>query len=434
MTTYPTTTEPPVQSRGGLEQTLAQGEFLFALLALAFFSGAHQPIATYLLGESTEGIFSSLLRYSIFAGALALLALRWRRSLAIARQGVLIWLLISLNIASYLWSELPEWSYLSIRGELLPVTLFGLYFASRYSLREQLRIVAIFLLFSAVGCILTVFLLPEVGKHPLTEFDGAWRGLYRHKNSLSAYMSLSALSFLAILFGKDHPKLLGPGLTWTGLGVTVALILLSTSATGLLLLIFLTAILLIYSRYRWRGKRSVLALNLGIGLGIAALIFVTLNWATILAGLGKDPTLTGRVLLWQGSLDFWQDKFWLGYGRDAFWHPDLPYAATVGSKIAWQYIPPHGHNGFIDTGLEVGVIGLGIFLLGLGLTLTRAFRMAYLRPAAHLLWAAGFLCLFVVFNFIESAILNGANLYFVLYLSVYLSLRLPKRELFYDDP
>lgn len=413
----------------GIATALKYGEFLFTILGLIFFTGLQVHVADYLVGESLQGTLSSLIRYSVIIGSFALLFLRWKQSLFVAQRARLLWLLIILDAASFFWSELPGWSYLSIRGELLPMVLFGLYFGSQYRLREQLRILAIFFILSAVGSFLVVFLLPQVGLHPVAEFDGAWRGLYGHKNGLSAYMSFGALAFLSILLSPEKEKVLNPKLVWFGLILTVTLIIFSTSATGLLMMMFLLAVLLIYRRYRWRGKRSILALNLGIGASVIAIILVILNWNSILANLGKDPTLTGRALIWQNSVSFWLDKFFLGYGRDAFWNPDLPYAYQIGSKIAFNYLPPHAHNGFIDTALEVGFIGLGLFLIGLFLTLVRGFRMAYIRPQAPLLWAVGFLCLLVLFNFVESAVLRRANLFFVIYIALYLSLLLPEREL-----
>ncbi|NJL45054.1 MAG: O-antigen ligase family protein [Leptolyngbyaceae cyanobacterium SM2_3_12] len=359
---------------------LRYGEFLFSLLALAFFTGLQVHVANYLIGEPLQETLTSLIRYSVVAGSFLLLLFRWRQSLFVAHRACLLWLLVILDAASYFWSEIPDWTYLSIRGELLPMVLFGLYFGSRYCLREQLQILAPFFIMSAIGSFLVVFLLPEVGKHPLTEFDGAWRGLYGHKNGLSAYMSISVLAQLSILLSPKKENIINPKLAWIGLALSVALILLSTSATGLLLLVFLFTLLLLYRRYRWQGKRSVLVLNIGIGLGVVAIILVILNWGLLLAALGKDPTLTSRALIWENGFSFWLDKFFLGYGRDAFWNPDLPYAYQIGSKIAFNYLPPHAHNGFLDTALEVGIIGLGLFIAGLVLSLIRVFGWPILDP------------------------------------------------------
>jgi exopolysaccharide production protein ExoQ len=409
-------------------------EFIFCLMGLVFFSGAHGALTDHFLGQSISALIGSLMRYLIILISFSLLLLRWPLTLSVAKRGIWIWVLFALQALSYFWSEIPGWSYLSIRGELLPMGLFGLYFASRYSLKEQLRIMMFFLVSSAIASFAVVFLVPVVGRHPANEFEGAWRGIYIHKNGLSAFMSLTVLGFLSILFGRDKHKIISSRWAAIGLGCTLMLIVLSTSLTGLILAIASFTILFFYRHYRWHGKRSVLAFDVFIGVTIGIVSLVIINWNLIWESLGKDPTLTGRTIIWRSSLDIWfHNRFWLGFGRDVFWNRDLDYASLVGSNVGWRYIVPHAHNGFVDLILEVGFIGLVVFLLGFIGTLYRSFRMAYIKPAPQLLWACGFLSLMLIFNFSESLVMRKSSFFFVVYTAIYLSVLLPERELA-DDP
>jgi exopolysaccharide production protein ExoQ len=431
-------TSSAIDSTTGRSNALAtlmpKAEFIFCLIGLIFFSGAHGALTEYFLGQAIGALIGSLMRYLIILGSFTLMAMRWPLTLSVARRGIWIWLLFLIQGLSYFWSEIPEWSYLSIRGELLPMGLFGLYFASRYSLKEQLRIMIVFLVGSAISSFLVVVLLPAVGRHPASEFDGAWRGIYGHKNGLSAYMSLTVLTFLSILFGKDKNKIISPRWAAIGLAGTMMLIVLSTSLTGLILSMASLIILFFYRQYRWHGKRSVLAFDVFIGATIGIVSLTIINWNLIWESLGKDPTLTGRTLIWQGSLDIWfHNRFWLGFGRDVFWNKDLDYGFLVGSNVGWRYIVPHAHNGFVDLVLEVGFIGFVIFLLGFISTIYRSFRMAYVKPTPQLLWACGFLSLMIIFNFSESLIMRKSSFFFVIYMSIYLSVLLPERELTDDS-
>jgi hypothetical protein len=89
----------------------------------------------------------------------------------------------------------------------------------------------------------------------------------------------------------------------------------------------------------------------------------------------------------------------------------------------------HAHNGFVDLVLEVGLVGLIIFLLGFTGTIYRTFRMAYIKPAPQLLWACGYLSLLIIFNFSESLVMRKSSFFFVIYMAIYLSVLLPEREL-----
>jgi hypothetical protein len=204
MTTFAIEKQPSKPSF--IATLIPKAEFAFCIMGLIFFSGAHNALTDYFLGESIGGLIGSLMRYLVILISFSLLVWRWPLTISVARRGLWIWVLFILQALSYFWSELPEWSYLSIRGELLPMALFGLYFGSRYSLKEQLKILIFFLSGSALASFLVVFLLPEIGRHPATEFEGAWRGIYGHKNGLSAFMSLTVLGFLSILLGRDKNK------------------------------------------------------------------------------------------------------------------------------------------------------------------------------------------------------------------------------------
>lgn len=69
-------------------------------------------------------------------------------------------------------------------------------------------------------------------------------------------------------------------------------------------------------------------------------------------------TLTGRIPLWEIVLSQIQDHPWLGVGFAAFWNPQnyLKMEQLVGFPVV------SAHNGFLDTLLVSGVIGLALLL------------------------------------------------------------------------
>ncbi len=416
-----------------IPKIISRAEYAFCFIAIGYFTSIHTQLATYFIGDSITSIITSLLRYLVIFVSFGLLAFRWKSSLAIAQRAVLLWGLIAWSSLSYFWSELPEVTFLSLRGLLLPVVLFSLYFSTKYSLRQQVKILMWFFSIATFISFFLVFALPEIGRHPITQFDGAWRGLFGHKNGFSAAMALTLTLFLSALFGKEKNKIIPQQIAWAGVILTLLLILASTSKTGLFLLIIMPLFLLFYKRFRWFGSRSVLAFNIMTMLTITAVTIIGLNWEPILNTIGRDPTLTGRTEIWKGALGYWLDKFWLGYGIDAFWESSLPYSETIGMMVTGArrvtYTVPHSHNGYIDTLLALGFIGFALFLLTLLGSYRRAFRSAYLLPYSHLLWTVGFLILYTISNFSESHVLNRTGFNFMLYMTIYFSLLYPEREL-----
>lgn len=74
------------------------------------------------------------------------------------------------------------------------MTSFALYFAIRFTLKEQMKLIAYTLLIGGALSIICAIGLPQVGRH-LTEHAGAWKGIYGHKNSLGSFMLLGVLTF-----------------------------------------------------------------------------------------------------------------------------------------------------------------------------------------------------------------------------------------------
>ena len=367
----------------------------------------------------------TLFRYSILLITFTLLALRWRTTLRIASKCPTIWLLTGLAIASVAWSIFPQFSFDSIRGQLLQTTLFGLYFASRFTLKEQLQLLSVTLGIGACLSLFYGFAIPSVGITGSGKHAGAWRGIYGGKNGLSNRMTMALLAFFVLAINKDNKR--ERLFAWAGLGLAMLLILLSTSKSGLVIFIMLLLTLSFYRHYRWQGKKTVLLLDLLILMLGAITVGVIGNWDTLLTDLGRDPTLTGRTLIWQGAIAKIQERLWFGYGRDAFWAPGSIGAAEVGAGVARGYIPGYAHNGFIDLTLALGLIGLFLFAVSFVATFMKALKRAYGAENPGDLWPLGFLVLIVMANLSESILMNGGNIFWVLFVAISFTLNQPRR-------
>ena len=82
-----------------------------------------------------------------------------------------------------------------------------------------------------------------------------------------------------------------------------------------------------------------------------------------LAEVFDDPaSLTGRVQIWPVLLDYVSNHLWLGSGYGSFW------AIGDASPIfefdnSWLMTIDHSHNGYLETLVHTGVIGLALLSL-----------------------------------------------------------------------
>jgi len=105
-----------------------------------------------------------------------------------------------------------------------------------------------------------------------------------------------------------------------------------------------------------------------IAMGVAS------NPGGITRLLGKDSTLTGRTQLWSLVWKLIRSHPWFGYGYGGFWLGLQGPSAPVWRAVGWQ--PPNAHNGFLDLLLDLGIIGLLLFVPVILTALRHAFTLA----------------------------------------------------------
>ena len=137
------------------------------------------------------------------------------------------------------------------------------------------------------------------------------------------------------------------------LTITVWLLVTADSMTSLSCFAMAgTLIVLTFQRRPDARTRAVYSLTGGcIALSLCSL-FVT---QTMLSSLGRDPTLTGRTVIWQSVL-YQHTKPLIGTGFESFW---------MGSRLEriWQMTEKgiqEAHNGYLEIYLNLGLVGVGL--------------------------------------------------------------------------
>ena len=368
----------------------------------------------FALGSETNALsnFMSNLNYFI---TFILVLPRANKILYAFSKDIFLVSLVALSAASFLWSVEPETSIRMGIG-IIRVSLLGAYLAVRFSVQDLLKIIGLVLGVSAVWSLLVVFGMPGQGIR-----DGAWIGIYGHKNLLGRRMSLGAILFYfwALESRRWQPR----PILWSLLSLSVLLVLMSKSFASLFLLISLVAFIPFYKSIKNKAdinlRVALLALLLFSSLSSA--IVVLENIATIFGLFGKDLSLTGRIPIWISMLQLSADRPLLGYGvGNALWK--IP---ALVARTGQEWDAPDSHNGFVELLVGLGVIGLSLFILSFITTSLKAIYYAQLKDSKTIqnFWLFQFMIILVIMNFSEDELFKAGTVW-MYYVMIALSVKM----------
>jgi exopolysaccharide production protein ExoQ len=333
----------------------------------------------------------------------------FRPIVAAVRANKFLIALVLLAVLSVFWSEEPGLTLRRSLG-LLATTLFGLDFAVRYSIRKQLQLVAIAL--SAVVALSVVVQVFFAGLIPVVDkaYPNAWVGLFDQKNVFARVIVLTAIAVLASV----HRSLRGILTAVFTFLAAVALIILTQSITAVVALVGLIVILQFAPALRWTGPVRTL-IRFSAAVMVAPAIFLLIHyWSLITNLLGRNGTLTGRAQLWAMSLSSIELRPLWGYGYSAFWRVSEE-ALRINAIVRWTV--PHAHNAYIDLALELGLVGLALYVAAYIAALWRA--VGYMRtdcePGAK--WPLLYLCFILLYSFTESSVLVPGSIFWMLFVA-----------------
>jgi exopolysaccharide production protein ExoQ len=361
--------------------------FEILLIALILFSFTYsslfrllttfEPLSAFDSGQMLRGT-KLVLFLALFVVSIPL----WKKMLTSIWIERWTGLLLILALLSCLWSESP----LSTLQRVITIGLTsfaGVYLATRFSMRQQLLILAGMLGLVAFLSLIVALLAPSQGVMAEPAHLGTWKGILGHKNNLGMMMLFSALVFWVLLHAVDQPRL--RSLMVAGYGVSIINLLLSDSRGSMLALLGATLVGSLLQFLHREGKRHPSALRMFIW-PTALLILIVLSTlfrpGYMLQKLRQGDiaetapqrdasTLSGRTIVWSQLLEKIRVHPVLGYGYNSFWlSPDLPPSGDVlFPNDQWAL---SAHNGYIEFVLDLGVVGLLVFLIHAGTMIYRS--------------------------------------------------------------
>lgn len=186
---------------------------------------------------------------------------------------------------------------------------------------------------------------------------GQIQGILGNSNLL-AMCALLAL----IVFGiqlRDRTVRPISGLVW--LALAAGTFVLTRSSTVIIAAVAVAIVLgfAAWARHISPARRLPLYLS-AAGLLVAIAASTSLLWGTILHVFGKSEDLTGRVTIWQQVIGLAAQRPVAGWGWTSYWAPWVKPFTDLAERNGVIYL--QAHNAWLDVWLQLGVIGVVVFL------------------------------------------------------------------------
>jgi len=219
----------------------------------------------------------------------------------------------------------------------------------------------------SISSFVIIPLLPELAIMPEGLHQGDWRGVFLHKNALGNYMAIINIVFFVSIRKKYriNISIVGYFLSWL-------LIIGSGSKTSLAASIFIHVSMLFLQLIKSKKFSYRLILGLSSIPIILIAIFIILNYKKIAYLLGGSESLTGRIPLWYNVILAISKAPILGYGYTAFWGSEL---GSMKFMTNTDWLSGKSHNAFLDVWLDLGIIGLILFIVLIVNTLIRLLKI-----------------------------------------------------------
>ncbi len=375
---------------------------VYALPVVAFlFAFSAARIGIVVLPQTTNVSWAIA-----WACAIPFIVIRPNLYLSIARKNLIFLVAGVFATTSALWSLMPSLS--AYFGVLFLLNLVvGAVIAEHIKISQLMRFVFWFCLI-----IQTLSLVAALG-HSSIAIDeaGNVRGFYSTKNVLAMHGCILYLTSLLLLLSGWRPFV-----TTFGIAVSVIGVILSHSGTGIVMFAFVSAVALGCYLVGRRQKWTLFVF--GVGLIVVALLSAAIIISGIdlsdglLSAMGKDRTLTGRTLLWEKAFQSFQANPWLGIGYLSYWYSPQTDASEIWILTGQELYS--FHNIYLDRVVDVGIIGVLLFVAGLITLLWRTARLLLKEQSIVWAWCFTFICFLCALGLSEYPIFLNSEYQLVL--------------------
>ena len=315
--------------------------------------------------------------------------------------------------ASVLWAFSPDHSFIRYLQQMMIVT--SIVPPALLAARTVDMMRALFLCF-ALALILNLYFVfggsVTIARYASGLMDIGYQGYFEGKNYLGECATLAFLLSLHEILHRGWRRTVGA--IFAAIAISLVFLSQSKTAFGLALISPLFAASTLALR-KWTRLSPAIFL-LSVPLCFILLSHVSnLSFERISYILYGDLSLTGRTVIWDFANSEIAQKPLFGWGYQSFWL--VPNSPAYTDAPGWVKGMPNAHNGYYDTELEMGYVGLAFLLVFIIATLHAVGRVADRDPRRALLVLS--LVLFIIlWNFFESLWARGYEFLWVTFVIV----------------
>lgn len=348
---------------------------------------------------------------------------RYRRVLRMALDMKDVSGLACFALVSVLWSQWPQNTV--VRGIYYFVdTMFA------YWLVTKLNSAQIRTLFLMVGSViaalslLTVFALPRYGVEGSLAHFGLWRGIFSEKNH-------AGLVYLFLLTPVvDYSRRLNKKRALYAAAILLLLFMSQSRTAWIGAVLYPLIMLFLHLMKRVEGRLALLFSVPAAGAIVLVAAIVLPNLTEILLLVGKDPTLTGRTIVWAHLLESVAKHPILGYGYSAFWTGLIGESGRIQTELRWGF--SYAHDGYLEVLLQGGIVALSLITYLLFRGLRDAWACFGKSRDPQVAWYTGVILLTIFYNFDEESMFFCHHIGSFLLLLSFCGLRLARREIVFE--
>jgi exopolysaccharide production protein ExoQ len=395
---------------------------------------ASRGVDAWMMGWGEDIYLENRLFDQLFIGGLIVsgLVVLFRRRIDWGRMvhgNVFIFAFYAFLVISILWSIAPETTALKFVRSIGDLIMALVVVTEKKPTTALITMARRCMILLIPLSLVFIKYFPEMGRFPAKHWGpDMWIGVGTHKNTLG---QLCFLSGITLFWCIRETRRKGQTLTkfrfipiLIDLSYVGMLLYLinggedSRSFTSIVCLALSVVMLWVMGRFRGKEKKIYKIILIGIaGVCIATLsselVFGESMVDLVASLLGKDSTLTGRQWLWQDAIRLGMRHPIEGYGYGAFWG-NWVYA-ELDPRV--DYGPRQCHNGYIETFVNLGFVGVFLLSMAALTGLRRAIELCRVDFEGGCLRFV-FIVAILFLNYTEATFPRGMHLFWFVFLVV----------------
>lgn len=325
---------------------------------------------------------------------------RWNAFVPITLAVFMAW-----TLASYFWSYYPRATVIGLLSQLSFTALALGISATRDTIQllravgDVLRVLlATSLILEVIAGVLIDSPISFLGiKGNLVSGSGI-QGLFGSRN---AFMLISLIALITF-FIEWRTQSVSKQLAFWSISGAVLCVLLGASPVGFVTAaaVLVLAVFIFSLRKMEPGLRRGTEIAAVSALAVSAVVLWTVR-SSFLEWLSGSPVLQYRLSLWSEELRLARMKLLEGWGWVGLW-PKKTQPFTVMNSSSGD-IHNSGLNIYLDTWLQLGIVGLALLLILVGFAFARSWSLAVTKKSELYVWAPLTLSALLISGLAESA-------------------------------